>query len=565
MPTTPEEFARLLSAPEGSRIEFKSATGSYHFEKLLEYCVALANEGGGKVVLGVSDRRPREVVGTAAFAEPGRTEAGLTQRLSHRIPVEEYFHEGKRVLIVHVPTRLPGTAWNIGGRFLKRAGDDLASMNDAELRGIFAETGPDFSAEPSPAPVEALSSAYLAEFRRRWARKARQSRIESWSDLELLTAAELLVDGRPCYAALILFGTREALGRYLAQAEIVFEYRSSEASGPAQDREEYREGFFGLHDALWQKINLRNDRQSYQDDFFRYDIPTFDEVAIREALLNAIAHRDYRLGGSVFIRQYTRRLEVVSPGGFPPGITTENIAEQQNPRNRRLAEALAKAGLVERSGQGMNLMIETAIRQTKPLPDFSGSSAHEVRLVLAGTVQNPAFVRYLERLGDERLAKFSTNDFLVLDALQRDQPLTPALVARLPGLMEAGAVECQGRGKGVRYFLSREMYAVIGATGAYTRRKGLDHETNKALLEKHLRDAASSGAPMRELVQVLPALSRIQVKRLMEELADEKRAHLRGVTRNGRWFYGPLAALAQLAQSTDASEPKPDEPKHAND
>ena len=84
-------------------------------------------------------------------------------------------------------------------------------------------------------------------------------------------------------------------------------------------------------------------------------------------------------------------------------------------------------------GQGLNLMIETAIKQTKPLPNFAGSGPHEVRLVLAGTVQNPAFIRFLERLGDERLARFSTADFLTLDALQREQPLTPALESRLTG------------------------------------------------------------------------------------------------------------------------------------
>jgi ATP-dependent DNA helicase RecG len=119
----------------------------------------------------------------------------------------------------------------------------------------------------------------------------------------------LLVDARITYAALILFGTRTALGRWLAQAELVFEYRSSEASGPAADREEFREGFFLWHDAIWNKINLRNDRQSYQDGLFRIELPTFDEVSVREVLLNAVAHRDYRLGGSVFVRQYSQRLE----------------------------------------------------------------------------------------------------------------------------------------------------------------------------------------------------------------------------------------------------------------
>lgn len=113
--TTPEQFQRWLAAPEGPRLEFKSATGGFHFDKLVDYCVALANEGGGPIILGVTDRRPRQVVGTQAFLEPGRTEAGLHQRLGHRIPVEEYDHAGKRVVIVHVPGRLPGTAWNSRG------------------------------------------------------------------------------------------------------------------------------------------------------------------------------------------------------------------------------------------------------------------------------------------------------------------------------------------------------------------------------------------------------------------------------------------------------------------
>ena len=65
--TTPEEFARLLAAPEGDQIEFKSAERNYEFDKLVRYVVALANEGGGTLVLGATDRRPREVVGTQAF------------------------------------------------------------------------------------------------------------------------------------------------------------------------------------------------------------------------------------------------------------------------------------------------------------------------------------------------------------------------------------------------------------------------------------------------------------------------------------------------------------------
>lgn len=533
--TSLQQIAQWLAEPEGRQLEFKSASNNFHFERLVDYCVAIANEGGGKIILGATDKRPRTVIGTNAFHEPGRTEAGIFDRLRQRVAVEEVDVQGKRLLIVHVPARLPGTAWQHGGRYLRRSGEELASIPGEELRAMFAEVGPDFSAQPSDASVADLSVEAIAEFRRRWARKANNPRLLDLTDSQLLIDAEFVVDGKVNLAALILLGTRGALGKYAGQTELVFEYRSSEASGPAQVRAEWREGFFLWYDQLWDMINLRNDRQNYQYELFRYDIYTFDESSIREAVLNAVAHRDYRLGGSVFVRQYPRRLEIVSPGGFPNGITEANIIDQQNPRNRRLAEALGKCGLIERSGQGMNLMFENAIRQSKPLPNFAGSAAHEVRLTLEGTVQDPAFLRFLERVGDSRMRGFSTHDFLLLDALRQEKSVPQPLLSRLPALVEAGLVESLGRGRGVRHMLSRELYAAIGRKGAYTRRKGLDHETNKALLVKHIGGNTSEGSPLSELVQVLPALSAKQVQTLLHELREQKLIELRGVRRWARW------------------------------
>ena len=521
--TSVEQLRAWIDEPEGERLEFKSAKRNYHFGKLLDYCVALANEGGGKIILGVTDARPRTVVGTEAFAEPGRVSAGIHQKLNHRVSIEEMALDGRRVLVAHVPSRLPGTAWHHDGRYLRRAGDDLVPIPPEELQQMLAEGGPDFSATPSEASLSDLDGDAVEAFRSRWARKTSKPELLRTSTEQLLTDAELIFDGRITIAALVLFGSREALGRYLAQAEIVFEYRSSEASGPAQDRLDLRQGFFSVYDELWQKINVRNDRQSYQDGLFRYDIATFDEIAVREALLNAVAHRDYQLGGSIFVHQYPRRLEIVSPGGFPVGITPDNILDQQNPRNRRIAEALARCGLIERS------------RQSKPLPDFMGSSDHEVRLTLQGTVQDPAFIRYLEQVGTERLATFSTYDFLALDALRRKQPLSDVMRQRLPALVENGLVEKLGRGRGVRYILSRSMYGALGRSGTYTRERGLAHETNKELLLKHIRDNDEKGSALSVLCQVLPDLPERQVQSLLQELRSEGKVSLEGQRRWARW------------------------------
>jgi ATP-dependent DNA helicase RecG len=410
-------------------------------------------------------------------------------------------------------------------------------MSDDHFRRIHAETDPDFSALVcGGARLADLDPIALAEFRRRWVGHNGSPRIAGWSDEELLRRAELLSGDGITNAALLLFGSRDALTRHIPQSEFVFEYRTSEAAGPAQERVDSRQGFLAIHDKIWSAIDRRNDRQSYQDGLFRVEVPTFDEGVNREAVLNAFCHRDYRLNGSVFVRQYPLRLEVTSPGGFPPGVTAENALDEQNPRNRRLAEALGRCGFVERSGQGINLMFERSVRQSKPLPDFSGTSLHEVRLVLRGNVTDPGFLRFIERLGEERVASFDTRDLLVLAHLQRADIVPSDMRSRLHRLKDIGVVESLGRGRGVRYMLSRRFYAAIGQPGTYTRRRGLDHEANKALLLQHLRSEGTGGCPMSELQQVLPTKSREQIKALLYELREEGHVRLEGVRRWARWF-----------------------------
>src|SRR5262249_16341770 len=155
------------------------------------------------------------------------------------------------------------------------------------------------------------------------------------------------------------------------------------------------------YDEVWERISLRNDKQDLQAGFFVAPIATFNERPVREAVLNAVSHRDYQLGGSIFIRQFPRRLEIDSPGGLPLGITIATILDRQKPRNRRIAEIFTRCGLVERSGQGMNLIFEESIRQSKPVPDFSRTDQYQVGLTLFGTVENPAFVRFVEKVGRE--------------------------------------------------------------------------------------------------------------------------------------------------------------------
>jgi ATP-dependent DNA helicase RecG len=360
--------------------------------------------------------------------------------------------------------------------------------------------------------------------------------LERLSPEQILHDIEAISNDGVTNAALILFGTRQVLRKHLAQSEIVFEYRSSEESGPAQQRKEYQSGFFAYYDDLWNTINLRNDLQHYQQGFFILDISTFDERSVREAVLNAVSHRDYRLGSNIFVRQYARRLTIESPGGFPAGITPENVLDRQYPRNRRIADIFARCGLVERAGQGMNLIFEQAIRKGKLPPDFTGSDKYQLNLTLHGQVRDEGFVRFLETVAEQQAYAMSAHDLQIIDFIHRSLPIPQMLADRIPALIEHGIIESIGRGKGIKYLLSRQFYTVLGKAGAYTRKKGLDRETNKHLLLKHITENSKSGSKMEELVQVLPALSRAQIVRFLNELKRESLIRLVGERRGARWF-----------------------------
>ncbi len=531
------QLEKWLATPsENEYLEFKEAKNHFDFEKLVKYCVALANEGGGHIILGVTDKKPRQVVGTTFFDNLERTKAGLLERLRLRVFAHEVLHPKGRVLVFEVPPRPIGMPVQYKGAYWMRAGEDLVPMTPDMLKRIFDESDPDYSAEIcADAELDDLSPEAIERFRAMWHRRSGNDALLELSPGQLLEDAELIIDHGITIAALVLLGTRKALGKHLAQAEVVYEYRSSEASTSYQQRKEYREGFFLIHDSLWETINLRNDVFQYQDGLFRQEIPTFNEAVIREAVLNAVSHRDYRLAGSVFIRQYPSRLEIVSPGGFPYGITVDNILWRQSPRNRRIAEVFAKCGLVERSGQGANRMFEECIKESKPTPDFSDTDEYQVALTLRGDVQDPLFLRFLEKIGKEVLASFTTRDFLLLDYLHREEAVPPDYADRIPRLVDLGVIVRAGKGK---YVLSKRFYALAGKKGVYTRKKGLDRNTNKALLLKHIKDNETAGSRLQELLQVLPSLTVDQVKTLLREMKKDKQIHVVGRTSSARWFPG---------------------------
>jgi ATP-dependent DNA helicase RecG len=157
-------------------------------------------------------------------------------------------------------------------------------------------------------------------------------------------------------------------------------------------------------------------------------------------------------------------------------------------------------------------------------------------LILYGTVEDPAFVKFVEKVSKETTAFFSTHDWLLMSAASRSEKLVKGAEKRIGRLVDLGIIE---RHKGRVYMLSRRYYEFVGRVGEYTRRKGLDHEQNLALLRRHLENRGTLGCKLEELCQVLPSLPTTQVQSLLQTLKRRALAHNVGKRRAGVWYAGP--------------------------
>ena len=153
------------------------------------------------------------------------------------------------------------------------------------------------------------------------------------------------------------------------------------------EEQKFTDDYYKLIDELWETINHRNGIVPIQEGAYigLTGIPFFNEKVIREVINNAFAHRDYRRASEIVIKMYPHRIDIVNAGGFPQGVTLDNLLTvSSTPRNRLLADVLSKTGIVERSGQGVDKIFFHTLAEGKPQPDYRrlwmhGAAAAHVR------------------------------------------------------------------------------------------------------------------------------------------------------------------------------------------
>jgi ATP-dependent DNA helicase RecG len=329
--------------------------------------VGMANSLGGTVIIGVSPRagriqgvhNPQEVTDrifqAALLADPP---------LVLPVPRIESVQDVS-IVVVTVPQGLPHV-YSLEGRFLDRSGKRETPLSAKKLRALFVERGV-IQLEARTPPTASLDDLDFDQVAA-YMEALNLPGDEIPEDILRRRGCLVFEEGayRPTYAAVLLFGRHPQ--QWLPSASIL----AARFPGTTFSDEFVKQEIRGtLPDQLRQaEVFVRDHLRSVARlvGLTREETPEYPLEAVRELLVNAVAHRDYsKQGDTIHLHIFSDRLEVHSPGGLPGPITLENLLEARFSRNAVIAQVLSDLGFIERLGYGLNRVM-TAVKQNN-LPD----------------------------------------------------------------------------------------------------------------------------------------------------------------------------------------------------
>jgi len=533
---------RLIREGETLTVEFK---GEEHRRisdpEVYEAVVCLANTEGGVILIGVEDdgtvtgAQPRH----GSTTDPDALQAAIFNNTAPPIGTRVSAHtvQGQPVIAVEVDHR-PGVYATRSGKCVHR----VMGVQGPECRPFYPHEHPsrygDLGTLDHSAQV--VEGADWADFDPLEFERVRQTIRRRHGDavlLELddreLAQAMQLVETRgtalvPNVAGLLLLGREESLRRFVPTHEVAFQVLG--VRGDVAVNDFFRGPLLKTLEAVEARFSARNEEQEIQVGLIRLPIPDYSLEAFREAVNNAVLHRDYTRLGAVHVQFHPDHLFIANPGGFVEGITLDNLlVHEPKPRNPRLAEAFGRIGLVERTGRGIDKIYKGQLWYGRPLPDYTQSNREGVRLVLRGGEASLEFAALVYEQ-DKAEDLLSLDDLLVLNQLHHERRVDAPMVGRLTQrgeahsrsllerLVERGLIEARGEGRGRVYHLSAALYRRLGAPSGYVHAHGFDPIRQEAMV---IEFVTVHGRITRRDAAELCSLSGDQASRLLRRLRDK--------------------------------------------
>jgi ATP-dependent DNA helicase RecG len=537
---------------ENETLDFKECATEEKLRELArDMAICLGNAHGGAVVFGVREKVigcDQAIMGIDFNPDIDALKAALYDSIDPKLSVEFEWMDfrTRRLLLMHVYSSTPPYTTTSGKGWV-RIGKDCKPLTGSLLRQLKDKTGlndPTSGIVPVDEPLKALSAAALEILRRELKTMGAPSDLMDCSDADLCSKLGIFKDGRLTIGGLVTAGREEVIAVYAPYHEWKYsrmrsdtEYDSPPVSG--------RECILTALDKVMLLLGQQNPVTTVRSGLFHAEFPQYPIIALREALLNAFAHRDYNIPGMVFLRHFHDRFEINSPGGFVGGVTPANILHHPPvTRNRYLVDKiLLSTRLVNRHNLGVPRIFRALLEEGKEPPAFD-EIGQTVRVTFPGQKVDQAFKALLLFLSEKQGAYLDVDDLLLLHFFRRrhESPWRDIVKAypyddrRLREKLAAlennhFMIEHSGSGRGTVYRLSRRAAAVLNKGTAYDLTRRLDKEAIKVRILTLLKDRPLKNAEIREFTD----LERQQVTSLLKDLEDEGQIVLDGHGAGARW------------------------------
>lgn len=535
---------------EGQLLDQKSLraiTGkSADWNEIAKDCIALANASGGRLLLGIEDGQNTPPVGQQI---PANLPDMLRRKLAERtvnvavLPDVVTASNGGQYIELRIP-RAMAVASTTDGRYFLRVADQSKPVTGDDVMRLASERAAlpwetQITLHVPRAEVDSTKHDKLLTSLR--ASDRVKASVKEKSDDELLDHYQL-AQGQDLTNLGIL-----CLGRQNHRAQLttapVIQFIKYDEHGQKVNKlvwDDHTLSPMELIEAVWLEVPDFRERYELPDGLYRQNVPAFDEIVVRELLVNALVHRPYTQRGDIFLNLYPDRLEMVNPGPLPLGVTPQNVLHTTVRRNEHLARLFHDLKLMEREGSGFDKIFEVLLSQGRPMPELI-ETHDRVQVTVCRRILKPEVIDFIAKADQtyqltqrERIALglLAQHDALTARELADtlELPSVDALQPWIKRLLDWQLVQSAGRTQATRYFVDPVLLRSLKFNGETTLKRIEPHRLAALVLEDLQRYPKSAISEIHQRIggEIHPK----QVKRALEELIERGAVRFEG---NNRW------------------------------
>lgn len=518
--------------------------------ELAKDCVAFANATGGQLLLGIEDGEDQPPAGQRIPAELPDT---LRRKLAERtvnvtvLPDVVTAANGGEFVALRVPRSL-AVASTTDGRYYLRVSDQSRPVTGDDVQRL--------TNERAARPWETLTTLEVPRSEADPAQRTHllhdlrasdrvKPSVKEKTDDELLDHYQLAQGPWLTHLGVLCIG-RQHQRAQLASAPVIqfikFDERGEKVNKLVWD--DHTLSPMALIEAVWAEVPDFRERYELPDGLYRQHVPAFDEVVVRELLVNALVHRPYTQRGDIFLNLHPDRLEVVNPGPLPLGVTPQNVLHTTVRRNEHLARLFHDLKMMEREGSGFDKVYEVLLSQGRPAPELA-ETHDRVQVTVRRRILAPRVIDFIARA--DQTHQLTQRERITLGLLAQHEAMTArelmaalelptveALAPWLKRLLDWQLVHSSGRTQAMRYFVAPDLLQALDFQGTTTLKRIEPHRLAALVMEDLRRYPASAISAVHQRVgaEIHPK----QIKRVIDELVSRGEVRFEGEKRWRRYW-----------------------------